>query len=150
SSIPTPTSRAGAGLVAVVGLARVTTSDGAIWRECAGCGVLTALAPEVDRCEGGDQPIRIQRRRGPGWRMPTRAVDVGRPTRYGNPFPAADNSPDGRTEAVRRYRTWLAGQPALIRAVRRELAGRNLACWCPLTAPCHADVLLQLARGEAL
>lgn len=25
------------------------------------------------------------------------------------------------------------------------LAGRNLACWCPLDQPCHADVLLQLA-----
>jgi hypothetical protein len=27
-----------------------------------------------------------------------------------------------------------------------ELRGRNLACWCPLDAPCHADVLLELAN----
>lgn len=27
-----------------------------------------------------------------------------------------------------------------------ELAGRNLACWCPLDQPCHADVLLELAN----
>lgn len=31
-----------------------------------------------------------------------------------------------------------------------ELAGRDLACWCPLDQPCHADVLLELANpGEA-
>lgn len=30
-----------------------------------------------------------------------------------------------------------------------ELRGKNLACWCPLDQPCHADVLLELAnRGE--
>lgn len=27
------------------------------------------------------------------------------------------------------------------------LAGRDLACWCPLDEPCHADVLLELANG---
>lgn len=31
--------------------------------------------------------------------------------------------------------------------VRRELAGRDLACWCELGSPCHADVLLEVARG---
>ena len=31
-------------------------------------------------------PERIQRRRTRGWRMPVRAVYVGRPTRWGNPF----------------------------------------------------------------
>lgn len=30
-------------------------------------------------------------------------------------------------------------------ALETELAGRNLACWCPLGGPCHADVLLDLA-----
>lgn len=28
-----------------------------------------------------------------------------------------------------------------------ELRGKNLACWCPLDQPCHADVLLELANG---
>ena len=27
-----------------------------------------------------------------------------------------------------------------------QLAGRDLACWCPLDQPCHADVLLRLAN----
>jgi len=30
--------------------------------------------------------------------------------------------------------------------VRRELAGRDLACWCPLDGPCHADVLIEIAN----
>lgn len=34
--------------------------------------------------------------------------------------------------------------------VRQELAGRDLACWCPLDRPCHADVLLELANAPAL
>lgn len=29
-----------------------------------------------------------------------------------------------------------------------ELRGKNLACWCPLDQPCHADILLELANGE--
>src|SRR5450756_447272 len=36
--------------------------------------------------------------------------------------------------------------------IRAELAGRDLACWCPLDQPCHADVLLEIANapeGEA-
>jgi hypothetical protein len=28
------------------------------------------------------------------------------------------------------------------------LAGHDLACWCPLDQPCHADVLLKLANGD--
>lgn len=29
----------------------------------------------------------------------------------------------------------------------KNLAGKDLACWCPLDSPCHADVLLELANG---
>ena len=27
-----------------------------------------------------------------------------------------------------------------------DLGGRDLVCWCPLSQPCHADVLLKLAN----
>jgi hypothetical protein len=27
-----------------------------------------------------------------------------------------------------------------------ELRGKNLACWCKLDQPCHADVLLRMAN----
>lgn len=30
-----------------------------------------------------------------------------------------------------------------------RIEGRDLACWCPLDQPCHADVLLELANGGA-
>lgn len=30
--------------------------------------------------------------------------------------------------------------------IRAELAGFDLACWCPLSSPCHAGVLLELAN----
>lgn len=28
------------------------------------------------------------------------------------------------------------------------LRGKNLACWCPIGEPCHADVLLEIANQE--
>lgn len=30
--------------------------------------------------------------------------------------------------------------------VRHELRGKDLACWCKPGAPCHADVLLEIAN----
>jgi hypothetical protein len=50
---------------------------------------------------------------------------------------------------VRRYRAdLLAGRLAITTDdVRRELRGRDLACYCPLDGPCHADVLLEIANG---
>jgi hypothetical protein len=36
-----------------------------------------------------------------------------------------------------------------VRAAREELAGKNLACWCALDQPCHADVLLELANADS-
>jgi hypothetical protein len=32
--------------------------------------------------------------------------------------------------------------------VRRELRGKNLACFCRLGTPCHADALLEIANSE--
>jgi hypothetical protein len=43
----------------VVNAARVTTKDGAVWRECAGCGVLAPLAPDVNHCTACHaEPVR--------------------------------------------------------------------------------------------
>jgi hypothetical protein len=71
---------------------------------------------------------------------------VTRPTKWGNPHPLSL----GREEAVRRYREdLLAGRLAIsIEDVERELGGRDLACYCPLDEPCHADVLLELANRQ--
>lgn len=102
-------------------------------------------------------PKRIQRKRTKGWRMPEVAVYVGRPTRWGNPFPilsevrgAALTSLRRRaTEAFAAYVIEAPWAPEFAEAVRTELRGKDLACWCPLDQPCHADVLLQIANeGE--
>lgn len=39
-----------------------------------------------------------------------------------------------------------APAPPSLDDIRRELGGKNLACWCALDARCHADVLLELAN----
>jgi hypothetical protein len=37
-----------------------------------------------------------------------------------------------------------------VAAARHELHGKDLASWCTLDLACHADVLLDVARGVAL
>lgn len=41
---------------------------------------------------------------------------------------------------------FVVGPPPTIKAIRAELGGKNLACFCRLDQPCHADVLLELAN----
>ncbi|GAA4439628.1 DUF4326 domain-containing protein [Phytohabitans houttuyneae] len=145
---------------------------------------------------------RLQLSRQKGWRMPTGAVVVARPTVWGSPFgyrtytglarvPALDGSAweyegrlsadgmqhnmhhaDGtvtlhrvrymtREEIVETYRRALCEptpqlrlwhrverRPLSVEDVRRELAGKDLLCWCRSDQPCHGDVLLAVARGE--
>ena len=128
------------------------------------------LTPEWGLAIGARRaPIRIQRRRTKGWRMPDGAVYVGRPSGWGNPyrvvlvrrsgpfdvvgamgFVAQTTGREQAAEiAVKRF-TYAVDMgwhglptPAEIRA---KLAGRDLACWCRLDQPCHADVLLRIAN----
>ncbi|MFG1846720.1 DUF4326 domain-containing protein [Micromonospora carbonacea] len=117
-------------------------------------------------------PKRIQRKRSVGWRMPENAKYVGRPTRWGNPFTAVatatksevwegdrfiGQSTDptwGRRRAVELFilHTGPMGNyeydADTLAELRRDLAGRDLACWCPDGQPCHADHLLHLANGR--
>lgn len=93
------------------------------------------------------EPVkRIQRQRTRGWRMPENTVYVGRPTRWGNPYRIGRQG--GAAECVRAYRSWLRTMPILLQDIRTQLRGKNLACWCPLDQPCHADVLIELANKE--
>lgn len=71
--------------------------------------------------------------------MPRDAVYVGRPTKWGNP-----HRDRNREVAVLLYRA-LTVTPELAEMARRELRGKDLACWCP-SGPCHADVLLEIAN----
>ena len=140
-------------------------------------------------------PIRIQRKRTKGWKMPPNTVSVTRPGKWGNPFDFRSSDccwlalsygcrgdSKGRQEAsVRAFREWvepppkgqklvrtergvrmgddeksfqigprfIVGPPPTIGQIRAELAGKNLACFCAPDAPCHADVLLEIANAKA-
>lgn len=109
-------------------------------------------------------PIRIQLSRKKGWRMPPNTVKVDRTTKWGNPCVVGVHGT--RAQCVEWFAlalkgatvlghkcedgTWLADKLIAYRKMakrdRRHLRGKNLACWCPLNAPCHADVLLELAN----
>jgi hypothetical protein len=93
----------------------------------------------------GQTPQRIQLSRRKGWRLPPNTVVVSRPSKWGNPFKATDYY--SVAQAVEDYWGWLLfdtdGQKVL-EAARRELRGKNLACWCEAGSPCHADALLEL------
>lgn len=90
---------------------------------------------------------RIQRKRTKGWKMPPNTVYVGRPTKWGNPFRLGDPDLEAggmitRQKALDLYETWLMNKDL------SELKGKDLACWCSLDEPCHADVLLQMANDS--
>jgi len=89
-----------------------------------------------------DTPQRIQLRRTKGWRKAEDAIVVARPTRWSNPFSVEKY---GRAEAVRMYHAWVL-KNRKVEEIQQELAGHDLACWCPLDKPCHADILLELAN----
>jgi hypothetical protein len=46
------------------------------------------------------------------------------------------------------YHDHLRQHPELVEQARRELAGKDLACWCPGDQECHADVLLAVVGGQ--
>jgi hypothetical protein len=96
-------------------------------------------------------PRRIQLRRSKGWRLPEGARSVARPGPFGNPFPVARmGDPAAHSEAVETFRAWLMApeQAGLRDRARRELRGRDLACWCAPSLPCHADVWLRVVNGD--
>lgn len=77
--------------------------------------------------------------------MPPDTVKVDRTTPFGNPFPIDR----GRAQSVQAFREWFTSTKegkALAKRAREELRGKNLACWCPLNGPCHADTLLAAAN----
>lgn len=91
-------------------------------------------------------------------RIPDGAIYLGRgapglaASQYANRHRAGDChtclAHHDQGDAVAAYSRDLARHLELVDAARRELAGRDLACWCRLDArPCHADVLLLVATG---
>lgn len=124
------------------------------------------------------EPVRLQLSRSKGFNLQCSsfeanglpAVKVARPSKYGNPIKEEDFivlqaiwSEMGRKpiegtwqqHAVRCFDAWLGGEiaemgkPPTAEEIRRDLKGRNLACWCKPGEPCHADVLLKVANTTA-
>lgn len=121
-------------------------------------------------------PVRLQlsRRRGfdlQAWSREVNglaAVNVARPGPFGNPFAVAACREAGfagtdaelAARCVAAFQVWLGphwrenwdGEEsersrAHLLAHLPNLRGLNLACWCAPDAPCHADVLLEMANG---
>lgn len=86
----------------------------------------------------------------PGW------VDLARPGMVFYPFNESGWRKDNPQtliwcETVQQAVSWFGvwtrhGGQRKAEAVR-DLCGLDLACWCPLDQPCHADVLLEIANG---
>ena len=97
------------------------------------------------------KPVRVQLSRGKGWRMPPNTVKVDRTTPFGNPFPIDPFPIDvDRHTSVEAFRTWISSTDeghAIAERAKAQLRGKNLACWCPLDGPCHADVLIDVANA---
>ena len=108
-------------------------------------------------------PERLQRKRTPGSHLPANTVCVDRSNRkYGNRFAVGEwhelvgRPIRDRAEAVELYSLHIGpmGNYELdVAEIRRDLAGKNLACYCPLPAEgepgiCHAAVLLKIANEE--
>ena len=100
--------------------------------------------------------------------MPANTVKVDRSSRWGNPFAIGEVSDPAklgrgtpkklcgvqvhdREQAIALFRSWIESPSVTAQEWRAEvglLRGKNLACWCPLDGPCHADTLLELANSR--
>jgi hypothetical protein len=97
--------------------------------------------------------------------MPEGVVYVGRPTDFGNPFVVGDSLVptsfrgelsdatllDGAIYVTAEnclvfFEAWARQIAAHYPMWLERLRGKDLACWCRLTSPCHADILLRLAN----
>lgn len=118
------------------------------------------------------KPLRLQLSRKKGFNLQAasmaqnglEAVNVARPSRWGNPWVVGQIACSCRSagecthnsfrcsdaaSAVACYRDWTKSwtNPRGLLSQLPKLRGKNLACWCKPGAPCHADVLLELANG---
>ena len=101
--------------------------------------------------ESDQPPRRVRLSRTRGFRLPPNTVVVSRPGKWGNPFKAETRNgvTVTREEAVALYDELLMTRARhLWPEIRQKLGGKNLACWCSLDGPCHADTLLRIANGH--
>ena len=73
--------------------------------------------------------------------IPHDAVYIGRPSKWGNPFVIGKDGT--REQVVAKYRQWILSRPEMVASAKRELAGKDLVCFCAPRA-CHGDILLEI------
>jgi hypothetical protein len=103
------------------------------------------------------KPTRLQLSRSPGFNLRAASiatngllpVNVARPSKWGNKVARVQALSSGDV-AVAAFRAWLEHEAPdhWKREAQLALRGRNLACWCRLDAPCHADVLLAFVNAQ--
>lgn len=81
-------------------------------------------------------------------------IYIGRGSRWGNPYSHKEGTAalwvvETREDAIRLYEEWLRAQPELMAAVKKQLRGKILGCYCSPLA-CHGDVLLKIANEQDL
>lgn len=107
--------------------------------------------------------VRVRSRRDID-KLSVNVVYCGRPSEYGNPYypkdyiDAAIKLSGGtcfdmkfirivaRQLCIKDYITYLNAKPELKAKMRRELEGKDLACYCGLEDACHVDVILEVAN----
>jgi hypothetical protein len=116
------------------------------------------------------QRMQLSRKRGFDLQAASEKVNglpakrVTRPGPWGNPFTIDDvakryglDHDAAQVKAVALCGEWLRGtldpklsphEPPSREAIRAELKGFNLACWCKPGTPCHSEVLIELANGS--
>jgi hypothetical protein len=119
--------------------------------ECGRRLVEARSGPDIAAAVVFVMPVRLQLSRAKGFNLQRvsyetnklPAVNVSRPSKWGNPFRV--DAAHGVATVVATYRS------AILRSglanELAELRGKNLACWCKRGELCHADVLLELANG---
>ena len=100
-------------------------------------------------------PRRIQLQTRHGWRKPQGAVVVNAAQQVGEPLaswsfydPRLCGSTRTGAGCSDRWETTSGGARGR-GGVPARVRGRDLACWCPLVEPCHADVLLEIANSSS-
>ena len=94
------------------------------------------------------KPFRVQLSRKKGFKLPPNTVVVSRPGKWGNAYRIGEDVPglDGvkmdAEDAVAFFKFF-----QLPKMDVSELRGKNLACWCKLESPCHADALIEVANA---
>jgi hypothetical protein len=76
--------------------------------------------------------------------VPSDAVNIMRPGKWGNPF---EEKVYGREGCIELYEHMLFENPETVAMMRAELAGKDLVCCCWPKA-CHGNVILRILKGE--